>query len=953
MPIQTIKKRNGQIVQFDRDHIESAMQKAFASVGAKLDDTAFRELSDGVLSSLEERFTDRVPGVEDVQNVVEMAIADRGFFDVARSYIIYRYEHQKEREKKQRDLLEKLENNELLVIKRNGARERFSLEKLKKCVGYFTQSIEEGTDVQTLVVQCRSELYEGITTKDIYHALIMTVRSFIEQDPAYSKLAARLLNHQVLQEIVGEDFDVTRMEQQYRESFVKNIKKGVELQRLDPRLLYFDLEGLSQRLVLERDDLLLYLGAQTLADRYFLQDPYQKKILETPQAFWMRVAMGMSLHEDNKNDRAKQFYDIISTLRFVPTTPTLFHAGTIHPQMSACYLNTVTDSLDHIFKVIGDNAQLSKWSGGIGTDWTNLRGTGALIKGTGVESQGVIPFLKVANDTTHAINRSGRRRGAACVYLETWHIDIEDFLELKKNTGDERRRTHDMDTANWIPDLFMKRVRDDAEWTLFSPDEVGDLHHTYGRRFEERYVYYEQLACEGKMRLTKTMKARDLWKKMLAMLFETGHPWMTFKDAANVRSPQDHVGVIHNSNLCTEITLNTSADETAVCNLGSVNLAKHIKDRRLDVELLRDTVTIAMRMLDNVIDINFYPTKEAQFSNLKHRPVGLGLMGFQDALYMLDIKFDSEECVEFADQSMEVISYYAILGSVNLAKERGSYQSFRGSKWDRGLLPLDTIDLLEKERGESVPTSRVSRLDWEYVRGMIRIHGMRNSNCMAIAPTATISNIAGSVPSIEPIYKNLYVKSNQSGDFIVINPYLVEDLKKFKLWDCEMLGKIKYYDGGIGEIHEIPESIRAKYKEVFDIEPKWLIKAATARGKWIDQSQSLNIFFTGSSGKVLNEIYLYAWMMGLKTTYYLRTLAASQVEKSTVNTTEYGSTHNRNVSVAVGLPEPIVTQTQTTVVEAISTPVTVSDIVTQGLRKDASEMMPLCKIEDPTCESCQ
>ncbi len=618
----------------------------------------------------------------------------------------------------------------------------------------------------------------------------------------------------------------------------------------------------------------------------------------------------------------------------------------------------MTDSLDNIFKTYSDNAQLSKWSGGIGTDWTNIRGTGAFIQGTGVESQGVVPFLKIANDVTVAINRSGRRRGASCVYLEVWHYDIEAFLELRKNTGDERRRTHDMDTANWIPDLFMKRIQEDGDWTLFSPEETSDLHHIYGRRFEDRYAYYETKAQRGEITLFKKMKARDLWKKMLAMLFETGHPWITFKDPANVRSPQDHVGVVHNSNLCTEITLNTAEDETAVCNLGSLNFAKFVTNGQYDVPLVGEVTTIAMRMLDNVIDINYYPTEDAKRSNMRHRPVGLGVRGFQDALYLLGIDFDSEACVKFSDYSMEVVSYYALLASAHLAKERGPYQTFRGSKWDRGLLPVDTIDLLEKERGIVIDVDRSCQMDWSLVRQAIRDYGMRNSNTMAVAPTATTANIVGCIPTVEPIYKNLYVKSNQAGDFIIINPYLVEELKKLSLWDFEMLAKIKYYDGSIAEINEIPLEVRNKFKETFEINPKWIIKSAAYRGKWIDQSQSINIYFKGTSGKDLSEVYMYAWELGLKTTYYLRTLAASQVEKSTVNTSEFGSTHTRKDSVRETMSTPSTSAAPAPAMRAEPAAVykeTAPSMAAQAAAAKASGTgaVKACLINDPTCESCQ
>ncbi|MBI5022611.1 MAG: ribonucleoside-diphosphate reductase subunit alpha [Candidatus Magasanikbacteria bacterium] len=805
----------------------------------------------------------------------------------------------------------------MLIVKRSGQREVFSVDKLKRAIDLIANDLEKEINLDALIQQASRDLFEEISTPEIIRALIMSARSRIENDPAYSFFSARLLFNRLYKEVIGaEKIDWLKFDEQYRSAFIQNIKKGAYIGRLDPRILFFDLELLSQRLQPARDNFFNYLGAQTVYDRYLLRDPEAQIILETPQAMWMRVAMGLALQEKNRDEWAIKFYDLISTLRFIPSTPTLFHSGTARPQMSSCYVNTVEDDLDHIFKVIGDNARLSKWSGGIGTDWTNLRATGALIKGTGVESQGVIPFLKIANDTTVAINRSGRRRGAACVYLEIWHLDIESFLELRKNTGDERRRTHDLDTATWIPDLFMQRVRVGADWTLFSPDETPDLHHLYGRKFAERYCFYETRAMAGQMKLFKRLPARELWKKMISMLFETGHPWITFKDPCNIRSPQDHAGVVHNSNLCTEITLNTSARETAVCNLGSINLARHIQDRQLNKEKLQETVRLATRALDNVIDINFYPTSEARESNLRHRPIGLGIMGYQDALYQLDINFDSEAAVNFSDELMEIVSYQTMFASAELAKEKGVYSSFVGSKWERGFLPLDTLRLLEEERGESIEVDKNSRLDWDYLRRFIKENGLRNSNCLAIAPTATIANIAGCLPSIEPIYKNLYVKSNVSGDFIVINPYLAEDLKKINLWSAEMAAKIKYYDGSIKNIPEIPERLREKYKEAFDIDPRWLIKAAAARAKWIDQSQSLNLFFLGSSGKAISDIYMSAWQMGLKTTYYLRTLAASQVEKSTVQTQEFGSTHMRKIM-------------------------------------DNKTEIKLCKLNDPACESCQ
>lgn len=895
-----IKKRSGGIVPFDIAKIEIAISKAYVEVNFKTDQALVRSITEKVLADLEQNFIDRVPGVEDVQNSVERQLMEQGLFEVAKAYIIYRYEHTKEREVAKAAVLEKIDNAGLMITKRNGTKEAFALSKvqasLEKILGEYAADI----DVGMVVNQLRLELYEDISTAEIERALIMVLRSYIEKDPAYSFVAARALTNKLYKEVIGADaidFEPKALEGQLRQMFIKRIQDGVSVGRLDPRMLTFNLEYLASELVNERDNLLNYLGIQTLADRYFTKHPETKQILETPQMFWMRVAMGVALNEKDKEARAVEFYRINSTLHFVPSSPTLFHAGTVHPQLSSCYLTTIEDDLDNIFKSIGDNAQMSKWAGGVANDWSKLRGTGAHIKKTGVESQGVIPFLKIANDTTIAINRSGRRRGATCAYLETWHWDIEDFLELRKNTGDERRRTHDMNTANWVPDLFMERVKSGGMWSLFSPDEVPDLHEIFGAEFKRRYEQYEQKGLNGELNLFRQMPAKDLWKKMLTMLFETGHPWVTFKDPSNIRSPQDHAGVVHSSNLCTEITLNTTAEETAVCNLGSINLARHVLlNGQLDVEKIKYTVTVAMRMLDNVIDLNFYPTVEGRNSNLKHRPVGLGVMGFHDALYQMGINFDSEDMVELADRSQEVISYYAILASTQLAQERGAYASFRGSKWDRGILPVDTIGLLEAERGTEIPVSRTGQMDWSIVRAAIREHGMRNSNCMAIAPTATISNISGAIPAIEPIYKNIYVKANISGDFVVVNPYLVKDFKARGIWNEEMLSKLKFYDGRVTEIPDVPQDLKDKYKEVFEIDPRWLIKAAAYRGKWIDQSQSLNIFYAGKSGKDINDIYLYAWDMGVKTTYYLRTMAASQVEKSTVNTSEFGNTHIRGGS---------------------------------------------------------
>lgn len=983
-----IKKRNGTTVEFEPAKIENAVKKAFFAVKNDEHANIARLISTLVVEELQPLFQkNEIPTVEQTQDLVEKHLMHSGYLDVAKAYIIYRYEHQKQREERKAEDLEKVEKNKLYVVKRDGRKEPFSPEKLKKSLQYAVRGYEREVNVDAIVEQCKVELYDGMPTSEVARSLLMVTRSLIEQDPAYSFVASRLLLRQLYREVIGDDvFDFGQFDQQYRDAFVRSIRHGIKIKRLDARLAEFDLKKLSKHLRPERDELFRYLGTQTLYDRYYTRDVENgNKVIEVPQGFWMRVAMGLALNEKHKEERAIEFYEMLSTMRFIPSTPTLFHSGTDHPQLSSCYLNTVSDSLDHIFKVYSDNAQLSKWSGGIGTDWTSVRATGALIKGTGVQSNGIIPFLKIANDVTVAINRSGRRRGATCVYLENWHMDVEEFLELRKNTGDERRRTHDMNTALWVSDLFMKRVRDHKDWTLFSPDETPDLHELYGAAFEARYEEYERMAAEGKIRNFRTIKAQELWKKMINMLYETGHPWITFKDPSNIRSPQDHAGVVHNSNLCTEITLNNSPEETAVCNLGSVNFAVHVRDGKFDQEMVMETVKVAMRMLDNVIDVNFYPTKEAKNSNMRHRPVGLGIMGFHDALYQLGIDFDSEQAVEFADESMEIVAYSAIMTSSMLAKERGAYSSYKGSKWDRNIFPQDTIDLLEKERKEKIEIPRGGKLDWTPVREHVAKYGMRNSNTMAIAPTATISNIAGSIPAIEPIYKNIYVKANQSGDFTVINPYLVEDLKKIGLWDFDMIGKIKYHDGSIQHIPEIPPKLKRKYKETFEISPEWLIRAAARRGKWIDQSQSLNIFYAGTSGREISGFYELAWKMGLKTTYYLRTLGASQVEKSTVNATEYGSTHTRDFSrFDSEQATPAAVVVEETIRESILSPLQPQSIEmemevvqrrevelvrpetraiqeplaqTKGIIPDPNESHDgapkLCKILDPDCEACQ
>lgn len=758
------------------------------------------------------------------------------------------------------------------------------------CVQKACEGLSSGVSVERITQEALASFYPGVPPSDMERAKVLAARAHIEKDPDYSYAASRLLLATLYAEArevpYGNPEIVGETQALYSHLFVEYIQKSISWELLDSALGSFDLARLGQALRPVRDLQFKYLGLQTLYDRYFLQ--YQGRRIELPQFFWMRVAMGLALREKRPTDWAISFYELMSTFRFCPSTPTLFNAGTPHPQLSSCYLTTVDDDLGSIFKSIQDNALLSKWSGGLGNDWTRIRALGSHIKGTNGTSQGVIPFLKVANDTAVAVNQGGKRKGAVCAYLETWHLDIEEFLELRKNTGDERRRTHDMNTANWIPDLFIKRVMADEHWTLFSPSDVPDLHNLYGRKFERRYLEYEEMANNGLITLSRRVQARDLWKKMITMLFETGHPWITFKDPSNVRSPQDHVGVIHSSNLCTEILLNTSDDEVAVCNLGSVNLVANMKDGVLDLDMLQETVNIAVRMLDNVIDINFYPIPEAREANWRHRPIGLGLMGFQDALYAMRIPYDSHEAVEFADRSAEALSYFALWASSELARERGRYSSFEGSKWHRGYLPLDTLSLLDRERDEPIDVDRSSTLDWEALRERIRLHGLRNSNTTAIAPTATIANIVGTSPSIEPTYRHLYVKSNLSGEFTVVDTSLIKGLQKLGRWDGEMLDHLKYYDGSIQAIPELPQQLRDLYKTAFEIDPYWLIEAAARRQKWIDMSQSLNLYTAQTSGTQISEMYLLAWRKGLKTTYYLRSQAATQIEKSTMDVNKRG-----------------------------------------------------------------
>ncbi len=928
-----IKKRNGEIVDFHPEKVTIAVQKAFAATLGDSHEVDSKDITRVVVESIDLQFgnTAFIPSVEDIQDLVETALMVRNYFSVAKNYIIYRYEHDKARQEKKEEIAEKISENALLVTKRDGRQERFDEAKLHTTLMRAADGYESILDPNSIVAKVQQEMYEGIKTKDIQDVLIMVTRSMIERDPGYSTIAARLLLQTMYREVLG-DIDFARFEEEYRTAFMRAIERGVQIGQFDPRMLEFDLKSLAEALIIERDRDFKYLGLQTLQSNYLSKEHGNRKLLETPQIFWMRVAMGCALAEKTQEERSAQaveFYEIMSSMYYTPSSPTLYHAGLKLAQLSSCFLSTVPDDLHAIFKEYSNGAQLLKYAGGLGVDWTPVRATGSLVKATGVESQGVIPFLKIANDVTISINRSGRRRGAAAVYLEYWHADIEDFIELRKNTGDERRRAHDLNTAVWIPDLFMKRLEEDGYWSLFSPSDVPDLHDLYGRKFEEAYIKYEQMGEAGQLGMYRRIRAADLWKKHLTMLFESGHPWITWKDPSNIRSPQDHVGVVHSSNLCTEITLNTSATETAVCNLGSINLAKFIENGMFNRELVARIIPVAMRMLDNVIDVNFYPTEETKRSNMRHRPVGLGLRGLQDALYKLNINFDSDEAVRFSDESMEAIAYHAILASSLLAKERGTYETYKGSKWDRGILPQDTLNLLEQERGVKIDVPRHETLDWQLVRQAVRAWGMRNSNTMANAPTASTANIAGCYPTIEPIYKNLYVKSNMAGDFMVVNEFLVEDLKKLGMWNADMLEKIKYYDGSIQDIEEIPPMLRMKYKEAFEIESQWLIKAAAYRGRWIDQSQSLNIFYGGTSGRVLSDIYRYAWSLGLKTTYYLRTLGASRIEKSTVNLSKFGGTSKSDVAASSGTAQAIVveeTQTVTTV-EVLSQAPTPSPIM--------------------------
>ena len=882
-----IIRRNGAVVGFEPSKISIAVTKAFLAVngGQGAASARVRELVEQLTSNVVSALVRRQPAggtfhIEDIQDQVELSLMRSGEHDVARAYVLYRAKRTEERAQQQPAKTE-IDHPELHILA-DGQRVLLDHDKLKKMITAACIGLESHVDADAILHETLRNLYDGVPVEELYKSAILAARALMEKDPAYSQVTARLLMHTIRKEVFGKEVAQADAAQNYVEYFPKFIKKGIEAELLDAKLGQFDLKKLAAALVPERDLQFGYLGLQTLYDRYFLH--VQGTRIEMPQAFYMRVAMGLALNEINREARAIEFYTLLSTFDFMSSTPTLFNSGTVRSQLSSCYLTTVADDLDGIYEAIKENALLAKYAGGLGNDWTPVRALGAHIKGTNGKSQGVVPFLKVVNDTAVAVNQGGKRKGAVCAYLETWHMDIEEFLELRKNTGDDRRRTHDMNTANWIPDLFMKRVMEKGEWTLFSPSDVIDLHDKFGKEFEQAYLAYEAKAANGEMPLFKKIQALDLWRKMLSMLFETGHPWITFKDPCNIRSPQQHVGVVHSSNLCTEITLNTNDSEIAVCNLGSVNLPAHMKDGKLDHEKLRKTVNTAMRMLDNVIDINYYAVKKARDSNLRHRPVGMGIMGFQDCLHMMRIPYASDQAVEFADRSMEAVCYYAYHASTELAEERGMYSSYRGSLWDRGILPQDSLKLLAEERGGYLEVDTTETLDWSALRQRIKQFGMRNSNCVAIAPTATISNIIGVSACIEPTYQNLYVKSNLSGEFTEINEYLVRDLKTRGLWDEVMIADLKYFDGSLAKIDRIPQDLRDLYATAFEVEPKWLVEAASRRQKWIDQGQSLNIYMAGASGKKLDETYKLAWLRGLKTTYYLRTIGATHTEKSTSKT---------------------------------------------------------------------
>ncbi len=911
-------RRNGTLTPFDANKIAIAMTKAFLAVEgtSAADSSRIHETVMNLVHRISSAFIRRMPTggtihIEDIQDQVELSLMRAGEHKIARSYVLYREERRKVREQQTTEtttsaaLQVTLDDGKVVPLDAAGLTQLVQ----SACADLTSVSPEH------ILEETKRNLFDKVPVKEVSKALIMSARVMIEKEPNYSFVAARLLladlHGEALQFLgIKEKATFAEMASLYQTYLNAYVEQGVKLELLDPRLKSYDLAKLAAAIKPERDLQFTYLGLQTLYDRYFIHSRGVR--FEIPQGFFMRVAMGLALNEKNKEDRAIEFYNLLSSFDFMSSTPTLFNSGTLRPQLSSCYLTTVPDDLDGIFAAVKDNALLSKYAGGLGNDWTNVRAMGARIKGTNGKSLGVVPFLSVANATAVAVNQGGKRKGAVCAYLETWHKDIEEFLELRKNTGDERRRTHDMNTANWIPDLFMQRVIEDKEWTLFSPDEAPDLHDLYGEAFTKAYTAYEEKFARGEIHNGKKIPAVSLWRKMLGMLFETGHPWVTFKDTCNLRSPQQHIGVVHSSNLCTEITLNTSADEIAVCNLGSINLTTHMTDKGLNQEKLRRTIHTAIRMLDNVIDINYYSVPQAKNSNLKHRPIGMGIMAFQDALYQLGLPYASNEAIEFADRSMEMISYFAIEASANLAEERGKYATYEGSLWSQGILPIDSIELLQKSRGANLEQDRTQTMDWKSLRERVLKVGMRNSNVLAIAPTATIANICGVSQSIEPTYQNLFVKSNLSGEFTVINPYLVEDLKKLNLWDDVMVNDLKYYNGSVTKINRIPEHLKLRYATAFEVDPMWLVEAGSRRQKWIDQSQSLNLYMAEASGKKLDQLYRHAWIRGLKTTYYLRSMGATNAEKSTIHDSSLNAVQSQETT------EP-----------------------------------QMCPITDPTCEACQ
>ena len=923
-----IIRRNGAVVAFEPNKIAVALMKSFLAVhgtqgaaSASVRETVERLTDSVVRALLRSRPGGGTFHIEDVQDHVELALMRSGQHDVARAYVLYRERRSQERSRQVAVAPVRVVE---LYVTEGGQRVPLDAAALRELVESACAGLGADVKAEPILAETRRNLYDGVPLDEVFKAAILAARTMIEKEPSYTRATARLLLHTIRREILGENVTQGQMAARYAEYFPQFIKKGVKAELLDDKMLQFDLVKLGAALDASRDLQFDYLGLQTLFDRYFLH--IDEVRIEMPQAFFMRVAMGLALNEIDREARAIEFYNVLSSFDFMSSTPTLFNAGTRRSQLSSCYLTTVADDLDGIYEALKENALLSKFAGGLGNDWTRVRALGSYIKGTNGKSQGVVPFLKVVNDTAVAVNQGGKRKGAVCAYLETWHLDLEEFLELRKNTGDDRRRTHDMNTSNWIPDLFMRRVMEDGQWTLFSPSTCPDLHDLFGAAFEVAYTAYEEKADSGEIKLFKRMRAKDLWRKMLSMLFETGHPWITFKDACNVRSPQNHAGVVHSSNLCTEITLNTNDAEIAVCNLGSVNLAQHLKDGEIDLVKLKKTTSTAMRMLDNVIDINYYAVKKARDSNLRHRPVGLGIMGFQDCLYQLRLPYASDEAVAFADRSMEAVCYHAYLASTELAEERGRYSSYRGSLWDRGILPQDSLDLLREARGGHLEVDRSSSLDWAPLRARIAEHGMRNSNCVAIAPTATISNIIGVDASIEPSFANLSVKSNLSGEFTIINEYLVRDLKKLGLWDDVMVMDLKHFAGSLRPIDRVPDELKRLYGTAFEVDATWLVEAGSRRQKWIDQAQSLNIYMAGASGRKLDETYKLAWLRGLKTTYYLRTTSATYTEKSTVAAGSHNAVPMGD-SGASSAAAPVAAEPATDI--------------------------KFCSIDNPDCEACQ